>query len=157
MLRNDGDVRGIPVSNRKTCYPWRDGACRFGNSRRNAHFRNAGAHDNAPLQVTSQPARPSEPADAWQSKWPPLSSQGGNSQASPSKWPAPSQPTGNTAPQGVTTGSTAPDRDDWATIVARVQSFVLPQEHSGTKNEQTVGMRDGNNLVATRYAALPPP
>ena len=97
-LRNEGDVRGIPTTNRQACYRWRDGACRFGNSCRNAHFRPAWAHDNAPPPATSQPARPSEPADASQSQWPPLSSQGGNSQALPSKWPAPAQPTGNTVP-----------------------------------------------------------
>ena len=34
-LRNDGDVRGIPVTNRQACYHWRDVACRFGNSCRN--------------------------------------------------------------------------------------------------------------------------
>ena len=50
----------------------------------------------------------------------------------------------------------APDRDDWATIVARVLPFVLPRECSGTKHEQTVGMRDGNSLVATRCVELPP-
>ena len=50
----------------------------------------------------------------------------------------------------------APDRDDWATIVAKVLPFVLPRECSGTKHEQTVGMRDGNSLVATRCLELPP-
>ena len=37
----------------------------------------------------------------------------------------------------------------------KVLPFVLPQERSGTKKEQVVGMRDGSNLVATCHIDLP--
>ena len=58
--------------------------------------------------------------------------------------------------QGGAIGSTPPDRQDWANIVERVLPFVLPQELSGTTNEQVVRARDGSNLVGTRYVDLPP-
>ena len=57
--------------------------------------------------------------------------------------------------QGGAIGSRSPDREEWATIAAGVLPFVLPQEHSGTRKEQVVGMRDGSNLVATCHADLP--
>ena len=153
------------MTNRPTCYHWRDGACRFENSCRNAHFRPAWTLDDAPPPTTTQPARSSEPADASQSQWPPLSSQGGTSQASPSQWPAPSQPTGNTAPpvtaqqslRGRAKGSRSSDRAEWGTVVVWVLPFILPQERSGTCKEQVAGMKDGYSLVATCHTDPPAP
>ena len=66
-LRNDGDVRGIPVTNRNPCYHWRDRACRFGNSCKHAHFRHAWAPDNMAPSTTSRPEQPQQPSGTSQS------------------------------------------------------------------------------------------
>ena len=132
-LRNDGDVRGIPVTNRKACYHWRDGACRYGNSCKHVHFRHAWAPETMAPSTTNRPEQPQPLSGTSQSQWPGF---------------APSQSAGNTPSPAVTqpssqdgaTSTPAPDRDAWVTMVTRLLPLMVPQERSGTKREQIAGM-----------------
>ena len=152
------------MTGRKACYRWRDGACKFSNSCRNAHFRLTWEPDNTSPSTTSRPERPQQPSCTSQRQWPSLPSRSGDSQNVPSQCSAPSQPTGNTtspavaqpSPQDGVASTSAPDREAWVAMVARILPLIVPQERSGTKREQMAGMRDGFNLLATRHAELPP-
>ena len=147
-LRNDGDVRGIPVTNRKACC-WRDGACRYGNSCKHVRFRHAWAPENMAPSTTNRPEQPQPRSGTSQSQWPGF---------------APSQSTGNAPSPAVAqpssqdgaTSTPAPDRDAWVTMVTRILPLMVPQERSGTKREQIAGMRDGFKLLAAHFAELPP-
>ena len=81
----------------------------------------------------------------------------------PNQSVAPPQFTGDTTSPAVAQSSSqdvastsAPDRDAWVAMVTRILPLIVPQERSGTKKEQIVGMRGGLNLLATRFAELPP-